>query len=150
MTWEKALKKIYRFINLGMKRFVQCASMELFQRSSSPRSKWSLKMPSRMEAFGFTSTLTRRQYEIGTAHAANLPVLTAPKPAEEKPKQKSRACEETGCGNEAAWGAKRRCIAHGGDTRCEELGCFKTAVGSTARCIAHGGGARCEELDCGA
>jgi hypothetical protein len=100
------------------------------------------------EAFGFTSTLTRRQYEIGTAHAATLPVPTAPKPAEEKPKRKSRACEETGCGNVAAWGAKRRCVAHGGGARCEELGCGKSAVGSTAHCAAHGGGARCEELGC--
>ena len=59
-----------------------------------------------VEAFGFTSTLTRYQHEIGTAHAATLPVPSAPKPADEKPKRKNRACEEPGCGNEAAWGAR--------------------------------------------
>ena len=40
------------------------------------------------------------------------------------------------------------CKAHGGNRRCQELGCTKEARGTTGYCKAHGGGRRCQEVGC--
>jgi hypothetical protein len=39
-------------------------------------------------------------------------------------------------------------IAHGGDRRCQEEGCTKSAPDDTMHCIAHGGGKRCQHEGC--
>ena len=66
------------------------------------------------------------------------------------PRQKKNkpGCIVSGCSNEGV-GQSRRCIAHGGGKRCQELGCGNGALGRTGRCCAHGGGERCQELGCG-
>jgi hypothetical protein len=125
----------------------QLAAVEVVAKNSI--AQVSDEWPICVEALGFTNTLTRLQYETGEAYAATQPARSAPKPAAEKLKRKSGACEEPGCGNEAAWGAKRRCESLGGGARCEETGCGNSAQGSTARCKSHGGGARCDEPGCG-
>ena len=63
-------------------------------------------------------------------------------------KKNKPACIVSGCSNEGV-GQSRRCIAHGGGKRCQELGCGKGALGRTDRCSAHGGGERCQEPGCG-
>ncbi|GKA96954.1 hypothetical protein Tco_0824848 [Tanacetum coccineum] len=60
----------------------------------------------------------------------------------------SKKCKFEGCtkGARGATGAESRttyCKAHGGGSRCQYLGCTKSAEGRTKHCIAHGGGRRC-------
>ena len=59
-------------------------------------------------------------------------------------------CQHPDGGTKQAQDAKsRRCMRHGGGTRCGRDGCTKLQQRGTGFCVAHGGGKRCEHAGCG-
>jgi hypothetical protein len=61
----------------------------------------------------------------------------------------AHTCAYEGCTKHTrAQGNTSYCIGHGGDRRCEQEGCTKSAQGKTSRCKGHGGGKGCQQEGC--